>query len=175
MALLRCSPQNKCTPHNCDPSRPLGGVLFNCGEPLPEQRALPLLMLWRPRPGCRGRRKTHSRPLLSHQLRKLCAKLLIVRVQPFLTGYAQGRHCSQSDLASEEKTLQPWPDFLPFLWYYPAASVSSLGPRKSYFLPNCVKKKSQHNIKCRVSWLWGRRCPLIQSSPNWKKLFQEAF
>lgn len=35
------------------------------------------------------------------------------------------------------------------------------GPKKSYLLPNRVKKKSQHNITCLVSWLWVRRCPLI--------------
>lgn len=57
--------------------------------------------------GSRSRKEIHSRPSLGHQLRRLCAKLLIVRARPpFPTGLAQGRHCSRSDLASEEKILQ---------------------------------------------------------------------
>lgn len=112
--------------------------------------------------GSRGRRKIHSRLLLGHQLGRLCAKLLIVRAQQaFLTRPTQGRHCSQSDLASEEKILQhncarlsPLPELL---YGYTCVLLIS---GESHIPLSPVQRKSRHNIKCTVSWLRVRRCPL---------------
>ena len=43
MALLKGSPQNKCTPYRRDLSRPLAGMLLSRGQPLPGQMVPPQL------------------------------------------------------------------------------------------------------------------------------------
>lgn len=130
-------------------------VLLNRGQRVPEQRALPLLTSWRPRPGSRGRRKTHSGPLLGHQHRKLCAKLLIVRVQPTLPERVHKANIVLTQTLHQKKKFYSitMARLSPFsVMLYCCVRVLP-GPKKSYLLPNRVKKKSQHNITCLVSWL----------------------
>lgn len=107
VALPRCSSQSACTtppPQIIQASR--SHAAWGWGQPALGSQTFTWAMA-QARLGSRGRRKIHSRLLLGHQLGRLCAKLLIVRAQQaFLTRPTQGRHCSQSDLASEEKILQ---------------------------------------------------------------------
>lgn len=98
MALLRCS--HRCTPHNWDPSRSLAQVLCSLGQRLPEITALPqLTFTWvvaLARLGSRGGSRIHSRTLLGHQLRRLCAKLPMLRVPSILPD----RACTRQTLFS---------------------------------------------------------------------------
>ena len=56
----------------------------------------------------------------------------------------------------------------------PAAFASSLGLGTLISLSVLSRKKSQHNIKCTVFWLWVGRCPLIYL-PELRENISESF